>query len=99
MKGEKHVRYYHFSSQENHSRPQIERFAAGLPQSVFRAKGVLYLEDKSERQMIFQLVGQRWSLTPGQAWGQQKPENHLVVISLQDQMDPSKLTAQLKACA
>jgi G3E family GTPase len=78
------------------TRLQIERFVAGLPESVLRVKGVLYLEDEADRQTIFQLVGRRWSLTPGEAWGSNKPESHLIAIGIQDQFDPSELTKHLE---
>ena len=77
-------------------RPQFERFVTGLPESVLRAKGVLYLADEPDRQTIFQLVGQRWSLTPGRPWGQDQPANHLIVIGLQDLPDPAELAVQLE---
>jgi hypothetical protein len=44
----------------------------------------------------FQLVGQRWSLTPGRPWGQDQPANHLVVIGLQDLPGPAELAVQLE---
>jgi G3E family GTPase len=80
------------------TRSQIECFVAGLPDSVLRAKGVLYLEDEPQRRMIFQLVGQRWSLTPGEGWDRSKQENRLVVIGAQDRIDLSELSSLLEEC-
>jgi len=78
--------------------PQIERFVNKLPKSILRAKGVLYLEEKPDQQMIFQLVGQRWSLTPGFEWGNIKPKNQWTAIGLQNQFDPSELSQLLEDC-
>ncbi len=73
-------------------RPLFERFAAGLPESVIRAKGILYLADTPERRTVFQLVGQRRSMTPGDEWGQAKPETRLVLIGLKNQIDQTAIS-------
>lgn len=46
------------------SRAALERFAAGLPAGIHRAKGFVVLAEDPARPQLFQLVGIRWSLEP-----------------------------------
>lgn len=75
---------------------QIEAFRASiaaLPASIIRAKGILWLTSDLSRKAIFQLVGKRWSLEPGDEWGHdEKPQNQLVVISTPGAIDIEQCT-------
>ena len=64
------------------SRLQLERFAAGLGPGIYRAKGFVALTEDPGRRQLFQQVGQRWSLEPADAWGDDAPATTLVVIGL-----------------
>lgn len=86
-----------YTSDRPLARARFERFAAGLPEAVIRAKGILYLEDAPEQRMIFQLVGRHWTLTPGDAWGPVKPETRLVLIGVRDQFDPAVVAGPFDA--
>ncbi len=77
------------------SRPLFERFVAGLPESVIRAKGVLYLAEAPERRMIFQMVGKRWNIIPDRPWGERKPVTQIVFIGSRGSVDSQWLEAQL----
>jgi G3E family GTPase len=54
----------------------------GLPATVLRAKGLLYLADDPTRAFLLQLVGRRWQLTAAEPWGEQAPSSRLLVIGL-----------------
>jgi G3E family GTPase len=84
-----------YISHEPLNRPQFERFLAELPEYILRAKGILHLADQPDRQMVFQLVGRRWEIKPGQPWGDQPPQSRLVWIGLKDQFDAEALSARL----
>jgi G3E family GTPase len=58
-----------------------------LPEGVVRAKGILYLQDDPDQRHLFQLVGKRWSLKPGEAWGDEQPTSKVVMIGISDSMD------------
>ena len=64
-----------------------------LPESVFRAKGILWF-DESPKRHIFHLSGKRFSLDDDQWKGE--PKNQLVLIG-QD-LDHDALREQLNAC-
>jgi G3E family GTPase len=86
-----------YTSDRPLARSRFERVADGLPETVIRAKGVLYLEDAPEQRMIFQLVGRHWTLTPGDAWGVAKPETRLVFIGVREQFDPAVVAGPFDA--
>ena len=60
----------------------MRAFAAALPGGVLRAKGLAWLAEQPERATVFQLVGKRWSLTPGAPWSTDTPGTDLVFIGL-----------------
>lgn len=60
----------------------VRAFAAGLPKGIIRAKGILQLREAPEYQTVLQLVGRRWSLKPGEPWGNDRPRTQLVLIGL-----------------
>ncbi len=76
----------------------VEEFLNSLPESIIRAKGILYLRDEPDRQTILQLVGKRWILKSGAGWNQNKPESRLVVIGIRDQFGPEALDALWQSC-
>ncbi|OLP16414.1 cobalamin biosynthesis protein CobW [Leptolyngbya sp. 'hensonii'] len=64
-----------------------------LPESVFRAKGILWF-DESPRRHIFHLSGKRFTMDDEDWKGQ--PKNQLVLIG--QNLDHATLRAQLEAC-
>lgn len=70
-----------------------------LPNTIYRAKGVIYLEDAPENRVIFQMVGKRASLILGEDWDAlERPRTQIVVISSHGGIDPDVLREQLEAC-
>ncbi|HEY80664.1 MAG TPA: GTP-binding protein [Anaerolineae bacterium] len=84
-----------FSSSRPLAGDLFRALAASLPQGIIRAKGILYLQEDPERRHIFQLVGRRWRIEPGDAWGDQQPETKLVLIGLPGSIDEGALQAKL----
>lgn len=64
-----------------------------LPESVFRAKGILWFEESPDRH-IFHLSGKRFSIEDDEWKGQ--PSNQLVLIG--QNLDLEKLRQQLQGC-
>ena len=68
-----------------------------LPRTIYRAKGILWLDEQLEQQAIFQLVGKRSTIEFGQAWDC-TPANELVVIGANGTMTAMALQEELAAC-
>jgi G3E family GTPase len=64
-----------------------------LPESVFRAKGILWF-DESPRRHVFHLSGKRFSLDDDEWKG--KPKNQLVLIG--QNLDHDMLRSQIESC-
>ena len=76
----------------------FEQAVKQLPTSIIRSKGIVYLAEEPDYQMIFQLVGNRWQLQRGPAWKQnERPKTTLVFISLRDVFDPAMLNDTFSA--
>lgn len=69
-----------------------------LPNTIYRAKGVIYMHDMPDHMVIFQMVGKRASLTMAGAWGKDTPRTQIVMIASHDGIDPETLNTQLVAC-
>ena len=64
-------------------RADIEAMMDELDESVVRAKGILWLDDEPDRQMVLQRVGKRWTLRRGEAWADgQVRRSQLVFIGV-----------------
>ena len=70
-----------------------------LSEGVIRAKGVLHLRENPGQRTIFQLVGKRWSLTPGGDWGDAQPGSRLVMIGLPGSVNAGRLEEMLKVAS
>ena len=83
-----------FSSDGPFSLRKFQNFLDNqLPESIFRAKGILWFNE-SEKRHIFHLAGKRFSIDDSDWDGERK--NQLVLIG--QEMDHSTLRGQLKAC-
>lgn len=70
-----------------------------LPNSIYRAKGVVYLDDMPENRVVLQIVGKRASLTLEDDWhADETPRTQLVFISAYGQLDTDLLRLQLESC-
>jgi G3E family GTPase len=76
----------------------MRALAAALPDGVLRAKGLVHLVEDPEHATIFQLVGKRWSLTPGPAWDARPPRTEIVVIGIPGSLDGPLVKQQFDGC-
>lgn len=83
-----------FQSDRPFAIKKFQRFLDNqMPESVFRAKGILWFEESPQRH-VFHLSGKRFTLEDD-AW-KKTPQNQLVLIG--QNLDRDTLLAQLDAC-
>ncbi len=82
-----------FESDQPFSLDKFQTFLNELPESIFRAKGLLWFDESPERH-IFHLSGRRYTIDSDQ-WPS-TPKNQIVLIG--KDLDPKKLRKQLEAC-
>jgi len=68
-----------------------------LPLSVYRAKGVIWLNEYSHEMAVFHLVGKRASLYLAGPWGDQLPRSQLVLIGAHGTLNPNYLDLHFEA--
>jgi G3E family GTPase len=78
------------------TRQDLERFAAGLGEDIYRAKGFVWLADDLDRRYIYQQVGTRSSVQPDIAWGNESHQTRLVVIGRKGATSAEAIEALLK---
>jgi G3E family GTPase len=76
-------------------RAAIDRLMDDLPDSVVRAKGVVQLDDDTERPMVLQRVGGRWSLRKASAELRHRGGSELVFIGLSGALDQAWIEDRL----
>ncbi len=69
-----------------------------LPNTIYRAKGVIQLHDMPDNRMILQMVGKSASLTLADEWGDEPPRTQIVMIASHGGLDVEALRTQLEAC-
>ena len=69
-----------------------------LPNTIYRAKGVIQLHEMPDNRMILQMVGKRASLTLAAEWGDEPPRTQIVMIASHGGLDVEALRTQLEAC-
>jgi G3E family GTPase len=65
---------------------------------LLRGKGVLHLAEEPERRTIYQRVGERWTYSSAEPWGDETPRSSLVFIGPRGLLNRPALEASLNAC-
>ncbi len=89
---------WRFSTDELLAYSALREAIDNLPPTVFRAKGVLYLDHARDRRVILQVAGKRAQIELGSGWHDQPPRSHLVVIGAAGSLDAAGLQQQFEAC-
>jgi hypothetical protein len=69
-----------------------------LPETVYRCKGVIYLEEIPIARYVLQMVGKRYYLDESGLWGNELPRSEIVLIGGRKRIDPDKLLRAFDAC-
>lgn len=75
----------------------LRRFLDQLPAYVYRAKGLFYIEDDPDQEIIAQVVGRRVTISVGNPWGEHEPYSQFVLIAGEGELDTQMLHDGLEA--
>lgn len=89
---------WHWTCDRPLSLLKLRAFFENLPQSIYRAKGIVHLEEIPDYQVILQKVGKRSSLKDGPRWGSEIPRTELVMIGIEGGIDGEAMRAALEKC-
>jgi G3E family GTPase len=76
----------------------LQQVLTHLPETVFRAKGFVYATEKSQRRLVFQLVGRRATVTVSGLWGDETPRTRLVFIARHGTVNIAAVDKALNGC-
>jgi G3E family GTPase len=80
------------------SLPKLRSTLEALPDSVYRCKGIVYLEELPGFRYVLQMVGKRYHLTETAGWGHELPRTEIVLIGGRDGIDRETLQRTFNGC-
>ncbi|TWT81263.1 putative metal chaperone YciC [Planctomycetes bacterium CA13] len=89
---------WHWSCDQPLSLPRLRRVVESLPNTIYRAKGIVCLEELPTYQIALQMVGKRTSLADTALWGSQPPRSEIVLIASRGGINSEALQAAFENC-
>jgi G3E family GTPase len=89
---------WHWTSDQPLSLPKLRSVIEALPASVYRAKGIVCLEEMPSHQVVLQMVGQRYHLGDTEPWGSLTPRSEIVMIASEGGIDSDALRRAFDGC-
>jgi G3E family GTPase len=76
----------------------VRKAVKSLPPTIFRAKGILYLDTFPEKRGVLHVVGRRCALSWDRPWSGHAPYSKLVLIGTPNGVDPEALKKHFEEC-
>ncbi len=89
---------FHWSSNRPMSFTCLKKLVEAFPDEIYRAKGIVHLEELSRYRVSFQMVGKRYNFQEIDLWGQEPPNTDIVVIGSTGGFDKAYLKEKFEAC-
>ena len=89
---------WHWTSNQPLSLPRLRSVMETLPETVYRVKGIVYLEELPMYRIVLQMVGKRYNLTDSDRWESERPRSEIVMIGGRDGIDGEELQRAFDAC-
>ncbi len=89
---------WHWTSDRPLSLPRLRSVVEALPDTIFRAKGIVYLEELPSHQVVLQMVGKRYNIGDTEPWGALPPRTEIVMIASKNGIDNDKLQRVFDGC-
>ena len=83
---------WNWSSDQPFTMDSVQALVDKLPNTIYRAKGFVYIRDYPDSRFVLQIVGRRGTIMIDEPWGDQKPGTQMVVIGSAGGVDPHVLT-------
>jgi G3E family GTPase len=89
---------WHWSHDQPLSLPKLRSVLETLPDSVYRAKGIVHVEELPSYRYVLQMVGKRYHLDETGRWGSEPPRSDIVMIGSRDGINDDQLQRAFDAC-
>jgi G3E family GTPase len=80
------------------SLPRLRSALEQLPESVYRCKGVVQIEEMPRNRYVLQMVGKRYHFEETGRWDDEVPRSEIVLIGGRDGIAPDELQSAFDAC-
>ena len=80
------------------SLPKLRSVFEALPETVYRAKGIVQIEELLGYRVVLQMVGKRSSIADSGLWGSEPSRSEIVLIGAKDGFDKEKLETAFESC-
>lgn len=89
---------WHWTTDRPLSLPKLRSAIERLPESIYRVKGIVYLEELPSHQVVLQMVGKRYNIGDTEPWGTHSPISEIVMIASDDGIDKDALQGVFDGC-
>ena len=89
---------WHWTSDKPLSLPRLRSVIETLPDTIYRLKGLAYLEEFPSHQVVLQMVGKRYNIGDTEPWGLQPPRSEIVMVASQNGIDRDALQRAFDGC-
>lgn len=89
---------WHWTSDQKLSLPKLKSVLDALPDTIYRAKGFVYIEEMPVFRVLMQMVGGRYDIGETDRWGGDKPKSEIVLIGTKNGFDPEILQNEFDSC-
>jgi G3E family GTPase len=80
------------------SLPRLRSALEALPDTAYRCKGIVYLEELPAFRYVLQMVGKRYQLTETDGWADELPRSEIVLIGGRGGIDNEALQRSFDGC-
>lgn len=88
----------HWTSDKPLSLPRLRSAIETLPDTIYRLKGIAYLEELPTHRVVLQMVGRRYNIGDTEPWGRQPPRTEIVMIASLNGLDRDALQQSFDHC-
>lgn len=89
---------WHWTCDRPLSLPRLRATMEALPETIYRAKGIVQLEELPTYQIAVQMVGKRYDLSDTQPWGARLARSEIVLIASRGGIDSERLQQMFDDC-
>ena len=89
---------WHWTCDRPLSLPRLRAVFEALPDTVYRAKGIVNIEELPDYRIILQMVGKRSNLMDSGLWESEPARSEIVLIGARDGFDKEKLEDAFESC-
>jgi G3E family GTPase len=89
---------WHWTSDMPLSLPKLRSLIEKLPETIYRLKGIVYLEEMPSHQVEIQTVGKRFNMGDTELWGDKLRRSEIVIIASKNGIDQDTLQRAFDDC-